>query len=1187
MTAQELEEGLLPREVAERSGRRDDQHWGREGVQGSSARSDTTTCAAATAANAANATAAPGTAGAGGPGVPVQGAQGRRRRRSRKYHHQQQQLLHLKGRAVGSPIDVTFQHMEMRKHLRRIWGTYSSDRPYTMLWAFLTLLLVFGVLGASLSKEGFWIKLNIGQLGFWGLITIITVAIIVYTLTRVIVVFRWMLYWLMLAEALNIMLNQEYNLFGSKSPGWLTISLIVVEILTLGIYLFVHYAYPRLLASDWFHRHIGAKRWYEVRMIGPWTLTYSSGLTHRYTCTYRGETNADGLPHGVGHWIDDAYHGEILTGWWENGRPVGPFRSREFGSGCAFDTLVIGFVSATDDEFGSFKFFPTNAGPARCGVASVECSVSGEFFSHLPASRVLFGPFELDTKSIAESLDNVRGSRQSVWLEENPATSFRVSATISDCLQRLKFLSAVHPVTSVFITANQGRGVTVAGHTFAETSQAGQQVRQVVVDVIYPDDTNEEEEDNGLTYGHGSNQDPAGPDAASARLDHSLGDSSLSHEDNLDALFLQEQHRGERRSRGASTLHPSARMELADELDTIDSHDGTVDDGDLVAPRTPSLRSSLGFAELGLPGAQRSSSLTDMVGGDDDDDDDDDDDEEEEEEEEEADVDRMTGRADSRRQVNAKSGRLASYLEEEEGEEGNFLCVSEDHTVPLRTDRSSGRASNSILRQNMDGGRYSDVDSVEYDSSSFSLEPFSLNGGRPDPRSISARSARHRNKLLLNSAQGTSVSNGFDGKTETRDQAAHPSARTPHLRVRDWRSSLEGHAEALIFIPGFNSSLRHNLERLGQFLAMGHFPPHIKPFVFNWPAGQVATYLWAVEKAADERTVAVFGSMLDGLRDAGIRDVHFLTHSMGVHALMGAFADKPDGSRSDVSRRFSLAPDFAADQHGPNGAVDGLDVESGAAATQGPGLDGQPLLRARTITLLNPDYPLASFVNHGFATIRCVCDHVTVIGNCKDGALFWSELGNGAMQTIRHFFGTECYPAHLSSPPRRANENAGEYSAPKDPDSCCPRSCVCCFRSPTETEILQTQGQDRLFSKQLTVGRSIFSLFAPCNEHQRIVQHSASLFLERVRRGPRAKRKRRRHISQRPWLDLDAIDTTWMEANVHKLRHNYFNLNPVLVEDLQELIVTGRRAADRSMLLHREGNIFSYCQAPAFIVNEN
>jgi hypothetical protein len=49
------------------------------------------------------------------------------------------------------------------------------------------------------------------------------------------------------------------------------------------------------------------------------------------------------------------------------------------------------------------------------------------------------------------------------------------------------------------------------------------------------------------------------------------------------------------------------------------------------------------------------------------------------------------------------------------------------------------------------------------------------------------------------------------------------------------------------------------------------------------------------------------------------------------------------------------------------------------------------------------------------------------------------------------------------------------------------------------------------------------------------------------------------------------------------LRHSGFNVNPILLKDLEELIVTGRRAAERSTLLYREGNMYSYCHAPSFV----
>ena len=50
---------------------------------------------------------------------------------------------------------------------------------------------------------------------------------------------------------------------------------------------------------------------------------------------YFGEVNAQGRPHGLGRWMDTQDHGESLKGYWDDGLPVGPFRSIEQGSGCA------------------------------------------------------------------------------------------------------------------------------------------------------------------------------------------------------------------------------------------------------------------------------------------------------------------------------------------------------------------------------------------------------------------------------------------------------------------------------------------------------------------------------------------------------------------------------------------------------------------------------------------------------------------------------------------------------------------------------------------------------------------------------------------------------------------------------------------------------------------------------------
>ncbi|RKO91677.1 hypothetical protein BDK51DRAFT_47769 [Blyttiomyces helicus] len=72
---------------------------------------------------------------------------------------------------------------------------------------------------------------------------------------------------------------------------------------------------------------------------------------------------------------------------------------------------------------------------------------------------------------------------------------------------------------------------------------------------------------------------------------------------------------------------------------------------------------------------------------------------------------------------------------------------------------------------------------------------------------------------------------------------------------------------------------------------------------------------------------------------------------------------------------------------------------------------------------------------------------------------------------------------------------------------------------------------------------------------------------------------------RRQWLDLDVVDTTTLQVNVHNLRHSYFNLNRLLVDDLLDLIVTGRRAhARRHRLIRSEGNRFAFLTAPSYVV---
>ena len=65
------------------------------------------------------------------------------------------------------------------------------------------------------------------------------------------------------------------------------------------------------------------------------------------------------------------------------------------------------------------------------------------------------------------------------------------------------------------------------------------------------------------------------------------------------------------------------------------------------------------------------------------------------------------------------------------------------------------------------------------------------------------------------------------------------------------------------------------------------------------------------------------------------------------------------------------------------------------------------------------------------------------------------------------------------------------------------------------------------------------------------------------------------------------IDGTNIDSNMHSLRHNYFNLNPVLIQDLRQLITTRKSASERkNTLVRSHDNIFTYLCSPSIVTNK-
>ncbi|GMF21226.1 unnamed protein product [Phytophthora fragariaefolia] len=251
----------------------------------------------------------------------------------------------------------------------------------------------------------------------------VIIVIGLYILVKLALIVRWIIYWIIIAELLTYAITDNlYVLFWIDADEVtdsdrqvrhvMIILLVSVEIITVFAYLFTHYAYPWLVL----HQKFNLVKWWNIKPgVETNSITYRSKARFytrkRNVIKYCGGLNAQGQPHGFGMWSDTAYHGERLTGQWEDGVPVGPFRSFEYGSGYSFVNIRIGFCHNRGEKGPTeIFFFPKHSDNGlNWGVASVECSVSGGFFKYLPTVTHLTPSYVNESpQSAAECLPALR-----------------------------------------------------------------------------------------------------------------------------------------------------------------------------------------------------------------------------------------------------------------------------------------------------------------------------------------------------------------------------------------------------------------------------------------------------------------------------------------------------------------------------------------------------------------------------------------------------------------------------------------------------------------------------------------------------------------------------------------------------------------------------------------------------------
>lgn len=203
----------------------------------------------------------------------------------------------------------------------------------------------------------------------------------------------------------------------------------------------------------------------------------------------------------------------------------------------------------------------------------------------------------------------------------------------------------------------------------------------------------------------------------------------------------------------------------------------------------------------------------------------------------------------------------------------------------------------------------------------------------------------------------------------------------------------------------------------------------------------------------------------------------------------------------------------------------------------------------------------------GYDRARHFCSHITLYADSMDGALFYSEflLKKSIASPLNYSLGRRGHMVH-----RDLDDD--ESTNRSDP----------LFPIWQTKDLSPPQDLDRAYAavnqRANYAGLASFAY----NRSRAQSTDAESTPYGTPRSGSRTQ------AASVHYLDMDVIDTTWMDNNVHAIRHNYFNLNPTIVDDLRHLIVYKNRASCRPGLLKTTSaeNVYIFLVAPSHVKNK-
>ncbi|KAH8741502.1 hypothetical protein FG386_003144 [Cryptosporidium ryanae] len=787
------------------------------------------------------------------------------------------------------------------------------------------------------------------------------------------------------------------------------------------------------------------------------------------TSWYLGEVNEDGRPHGFGRWREDDYHGEILVGFWRNGHPIGPFKTRECRSGSGFICLKLGFCRTE-----------VNTSPNIYGYADIECSVSGQFFRGFPICHIYPAP--------------------TTGVQRSPSIFARIGAkgkaAINDTTQLSKdVIGAVFGRRNLsFFSGKKNKEYSGSKNVSSEENNCDDNNKSVnennettSEDKIIEVEISHTKKQNTSCFNKTKNELPKIEDS---KQDCGVGQQRGFYVIRKVRQKLRKNQNKQERERDISLLW--LFQNLSPHLPMFTIH-----------PKNE---------------------ITILV--------------------------------DPERGLYIAGYFPVSEVLQYTKQTGAKVALSEEYSDNFLNENS--------FKSQVFSPKESVTGLIPY-SSSFS----SSSVVRASQYPLNRQDNRYLESVEVRVVDRYRKDNDLREDDNEQNNQGVDTIYYPELEVKNWVHSDGLHAaEALIFIHGYNNTIVDALRQVGQMIAFGNFPAYIKPMVFSWPSGNsFLEYFIARKNAENPLTHNSLCQLIIGLRNRGIRHIHIMTHSMGTRLFIQSFPKLLSENLLERceyhDHRVSIAPN---DYYGINQS----ESQAGGCSTQ----MNTGKVQIVSMTFLNPDYYLDDFINKAFPMLRQYCNLITMYGDSQDGALKWSEIIQGRKSLGCNVFGLHYGPMCEVARIKTQINEFDQYNS-------------------SDIELVNTENRSRLdlnriYTRQenalslIYPSRVIMSGYNSQSPKQCSPRASNSGILDSSSPYANTKTPEQRFS----YLDMDVIDQSFIEQNVGSMRHNNWNLNREVIEDLRELVVSRKRAYQRSTRLDkREGNVWVYRLAPSCVTS--